>query len=176
MPSAAVFLDRDGTLIEDPGYLSDASRVRLMPGALRALLAFRNRGLLLVVVSNQSGVPRGLVTKEEHVAIDARMKSMFAGEGVPLDGAYYCFHLPDEGCLCRKPRTGMIDRAVRELGIERSSSYMIGDKPSDVEAGRAAGCRTGGLGSAFSAPLARPQPDYSGESWLDLLKCMESEW
>lgn len=136
----AVFLDRDGTLIEDVGYPRDPDRVRLLegtPGALRRLAA---AGLALVVVSNQSGVGRGLITPAEARAVDERFRSQLADQGVVLDGAKYCPHRPDEGCACRKPEPGMLLQAAAELNLDLPASYMIGDKETDIEAGRRAGC------------------------------------
>src|SRR5690348_11648442 len=120
----AVFLDRDGTMIEDGDYLADASRVRLLPGVISALQSFRERGMMLIVVSNQSGIPRGLITAAQHAEVDARVRSLFASAGVPLDAAYYCMHLPGDGCACRKPRPGMIEQAARDHDIDTTRSIM----------------------------------------------------
>lgn len=177
---AAVFLDRDGTIIEDEGYLADASRVRLLPGAIDALRKFRDRGMMLVVISNQSGIPRGLITDAQHTEVDARVKAVLAGAGVPLDAAYYCAHLPGDGCSCRKPKPGMIEQAVRDHGIDPARSFMIGDKLSDVAAGSAAGCTTALLGSAKDAGNADApagiEPDHRGGDWAALLSSMETSW
>lgn len=177
----AVFLDRDGTIIEDEGYLADASRVRLLPGALDALRAFRERGLALVVVSNQSGIPRGLITPAQHSAVDARVKAILADAGVPLDAAYYCPHLPDAGCACRKPLPGMLEQAAREHGLDLARSLMVGDKMSDVAAGRAAGCVTALLGDGKDAAVAAPaMPHHHAADWPSLLSSvlssMEPSW
>jgi D-glycero-D-manno-heptose 1,7-bisphosphate phosphatase len=170
----AVFLDRDGTIIEDEGYLSDASRIRLVPGAIDALRTFREHGFLLIVVSNQSGIPRGLITPGQHTEVDARVKAILVAEGVPLDGAYYCPHLPDDGCPCRKPLPGMIDEAAREHGIDVSRSFMIGDKLADVAAGRAAGCITALLGHGKDSGDAVPH--HRADDWHALLSSMEPSW
>jgi D-glycero-D-manno-heptose 1,7-bisphosphate phosphatase len=174
---AAVFLDRDGTIIEDEGYLSDASKVRFVPGAIHAMRTFRERGYLLVVISNQSGIPRGLITPAQHAEVDARVKAMLAAEGVPLDGAYYCAHLPGSGCACRKPEPGMLLEAARELHVDLGRSFMVGDKMSDVAAGRAAGCITALLGAgkdAAEAPDAAPT--HRANDWPTLLSSMETSW
>jgi D-glycero-D-manno-heptose 1,7-bisphosphate phosphatase len=149
---AAVFLDRDGTIIHDDGYLADASRVRLLPGAadaLRALAAERS----LVVVSNQSGIARGLIRPAELAAVHARMVEVLAAEGITLAATYYCEHGPDDGCSCRKPLPGMLQTAAREHALDLSRSIMIGDKPSDVAAGVAAGCRASFLFTGDWAPV-----------------------
>jgi len=172
----AVFLDRDGTIIEDEGYLADASRIRLVPGALEALRTFRDRGMLLVVISNQSGIPRGLITPEQHAEVDARVKEILAAEGVPLHSAYYCAHLPNAGCVCRKPKPGMIEQAAREHAIDVARSFMIGDKMSDVAAGRAAGCTTALLGKGKDASDDDANPHHRGDTWTALLSSMETHW
>jgi len=138
----AVLLDRDGTLIVDVGYPRDPAAVELLPGTPGALRAFREAGFALVVVSNQSGVARGIVSPAEAAAVHARLLERLAEDGIELDGAYYCFHGPGDGCDCRKPEPGMLLRAADELGLSLGRSVMVGDKPSDVEAGRAAGCRS----------------------------------
>ena len=176
----AVFLDRDGTIIEDEGYLADASRVRLLPGAVEALRRFRDRGMMLVVLSNQSGFPRGLITPAQHVEVDARVKALLAGAGVPLDAAYYCTHLPGDGCACRKPKPGLIIQAASEHAIDTSRSFMVGDKLSDVAAGRAAGCITALLGSGKDAGSPMPaddvRPHHRADDWSALLSSMEQSW
>jgi D-glycero-D-manno-heptose 1,7-bisphosphate phosphatase len=141
MPSRrAVFLDRDGTIIHDRGYPRDPALVELLPGAANGLTILRERGLLLVVVSNQSGLARGLVTPAEAKAVHRRFLTCLAEQGLVLDGVYYCPHGPDEDCSCRKPAPGLILQAAAELKIDLSRSFMTGDKRSDVEAGIRAGC------------------------------------
>jgi D-glycero-D-manno-heptose 1,7-bisphosphate phosphatase len=135
----ALFLDRDGTLIVDVGYPREPARVEVMPGAVPALRAVPG-DVALVIVSNQSGIARGLATPEEVAAVGARVVELFAVEGVRFAGVYVCPHGPDEGCRCRKPAPGMLLDAARDLGIDLARSVMLGDKPSDVAAGEAAGC------------------------------------
>jgi D-glycero-D-manno-heptose 1,7-bisphosphate phosphatase len=177
---AAVFLDRDGTIIEDEGYLADASRVRLLPGAIDALHTFRDRGFLLVVISNQSGIARGLITPAQHAEVDARVKATLAEHGVPLHAAYYCPHGPDDGCACRKPLPGMLVQAAGEHNIDLRHSFMVGDKMSDVAAGRAAGCTTALIGQGKDAGTAnvasQALPHHRGDDWLTLLLSMETSW
>ncbi len=146
---AAVFLDRDGTLIEDPGYLREPGQVRLLPGAAEAVVALRKAGFKAVVVTNQSGVACGLLDEICLAAIHDRMRHLLAGCGAGLDGLYYCPYHP-EGVVAayrkesdwRKPGCGMLLAAASDLGIDLGASWMIGDSPRDVEAGRRAGCRT----------------------------------
>jgi len=138
----AVFLDRDKTLNEDPGYISHPDKLFLLPGVGEGLRQLHDAGYLLVVISNQSGVGRGYYTEEDLSAVHARLLALLSAQGVLLDGAYYCMHTPADQCACRKPEPGMILQAARELGIDLAQSVMVGDKVSDVEAGRRAGCAT----------------------------------
>jgi histidinol-phosphate phosphatase family protein len=158
----ALFLDRDGTLIEDVGYPRDPRRVRPLPGAAEALARLARRGFALVIVSNQSGVGRGLVGAAEAEAVHAEVVRRFATAGVAFDGAYYCYHAPDEGCGCRKPAPGLLLRAAAELNLDPGRSFMVGDKPIDVAAGEAAGCR----GILFGAGAA---------GWADVVRLIENE-
>jgi D-glycero-D-manno-heptose 1,7-bisphosphate phosphatase len=176
----AVFLDRDGTIIEDGNYLNDAARVRLLPGVIPALRAFRDRELALVVVSNQSGIARGLITEAQHAEVDARVSALLASEGVPLAAAYYCKHLPGDACACRKPLPGLIEQAARAHALDLAGSIMIGDKLSDVAAGHAAGCITALLGKGKDGappPEAEwPTPDHRADDWPSLLASLEKSW
>jgi histidinol-phosphate phosphatase family protein len=140
MTSPAVLLDRDGTLIEDTGYIADADDVRLLPGVPDALRALRRAGFALVVVSNQSGVGRGLLSGDDAARVHARMVELLGAEDIELDAAYYCFHAPDEGCSCRKPAPGLFLQAIADLDLDPSRSFAVGDSARDVEAGAAAGC------------------------------------
>jgi len=135
----ALLLDRDGTLIVDVGYPRDPAQVELLPGAAEALRALQ-ASWALVIVSNQSGLGRGLITEAEARAVHDRVIARFAAAGVAFAGAYYCPHAPGAGCACRKPAPGLVLDAARELGLDLARSVMIGDKASDAAAGRAAGC------------------------------------
>ena len=137
----AVFFDRDGTLIVDRGYLSSPDQVEFPAGALEMLRELQRRGFALVVISNQSGIGRGFISEEEARAVDERFRGLLAGEGISLDGVYYCPHLPEDGCDCRKPKPGLLLEAARELDLDLEESYMVGDKISDAEAGDAAHVR-----------------------------------
>ncbi|EPR42420.1 histidinol-phosphate phosphatase family protein [Desulfovibrio sp. X2] len=138
----AAFLDRDGTIIADKHYLSDPAGVDLLPGAAEGLLAMQEMGLVLVVVSNQSGVGRGYFREEDAHAVNARMSLLLAEQGVRLGGIYFCPHAPEDGCDCRKPGTALLERAAADLELDLRESFFVGDKPEDIEAGRAAGCRS----------------------------------
>lgn len=138
----AVFLDRDGTLIEDVGYPRDPAIVVVRDGALSTLRELSRRGFNLVVVSNQSGIARGLVTTSEAAAVHERFVSLFAAGGVHFDAVAYCPHGPADGCDCRKPAPGMLLGTAARLELDLEGSFMVGDKASDMEAGRRAGCQT----------------------------------
>jgi D-glycero-D-manno-heptose 1,7-bisphosphate phosphatase len=137
----ALFLDRDGTLIEDPGYLSDPGEVRLLPGVAGALRRFRDAGYALVVVTNQSGIGRWLYGWDEYEAVAARLRADLADEGVTLDAELACGHGPEAGAACgwRKPAPGMILAAAERLDLDLSRSLLAGDKRLDIEAAAAAG-------------------------------------
>jgi D-glycero-D-manno-heptose 1,7-bisphosphate phosphatase len=150
--SCAVFLDRDGTVIHDVGYISDPELVELVPGAPEALAALKAHGYRLVLVSNQSGIGRGYFGCEDARAVHERMVAELERRGVELDDAHYCPHAPDEGCDCRKPRPGLLFRAARALDVDLGRSVMVGNRSVDVEAGRAAGCRTILLGADAGWP------------------------
>lgn len=160
MSRSALLLDRDGTLIRDVGYPRDPDAVELLPGVARALGEARELGFRLVIVSNQSGVARGLIRPEEASAVQARVTELFARERVSFDGVYFCFHGPDEACPCRKPAPGMLHQAASDLSLELASSVMVGDKASDVEAGRAAGCSSIAFGE-----VAFPGAEKALASW-----------
>lgn len=142
MAARAVFVDRDGTVIWDAGYPRDPGEVAMIPGAAAALAELAENGFKVVVVSNQSGIGRGLVTLEEAGAVHDRFVAVLADLGVEIDGAYYCPHAPDEDCACRKPSPELLLRAAEDLDLDVTRSFMVGDKPSDVETGRRAGCAT----------------------------------
>jgi D-glycero-D-manno-heptose 1,7-bisphosphate phosphatase len=151
MNNAAVFLDRDGTIIEDRHHLGDPDEVRLLPDAARAIRMLSDEGFLVIIASNQSGVARGLFDEETLAAVHARLEELLAAENTGLDGAYYCPYLDGPEATVsvyrrdselRKPKPGMLRQAARELDIDLNRSWMIGDSASDVEAGSRAGCRT----------------------------------
>jgi len=126
----AVFLDRDGTIIEEVEYLSDIRDLRPFHGVRRSLQMLRNSGFAVVLVTNQSGVARGYFSEEFVRSVHARLEEMLSFK---FDGIYYCPHGPDDGCDCRKPKPGMIRQAVEEIGIDLDQSYMIGDKSIDID-------------------------------------------
>jgi D-glycero-D-manno-heptose 1,7-bisphosphate phosphatase len=174
----AVFLDRDGTVNEEVGYLSDLKQLRLIPGAGPAIKRLNKAGLKVVLVTNQSGIARGYFSESFVRETHELLKRLLGEEGARIDGIYYCPHHPKAGsspyttvCDCRKPGTGMIDRAARDLGIDVKQSYVVGDKWSDVESGQRAGAlsilvRTG-FGEGDPGNLRPPhvrEPDFIGHT------------
>jgi heptosyltransferase-2 len=137
-----IFLDRDGTLNPDPGYIRSADQFELFPGVAQALAKLVRAGARLIVVTNQSGVARGLFSSGELEAIHAKLRRLLAEAGAPLDALYVCPHHPDDSCDCRKPNTGLIDQAVRERAVDLTRSYLIGDHVRDMELAKRVGSRS----------------------------------
>ena len=129
-----VFLDRDGTIIEEKGYLNDPEAIALIPGVTQAIRLLNHLSLRTVVVSNQSGVARGYFPVSVVEEINKRLQSMLGEDGAFLDGMYYCPHHPDDECTCRKPEPGMLQAGAKELNVDLLSSYMVGDKADDIGA------------------------------------------
>jgi len=136
-----VFLDRDGVINRDRAdYVKNTSEFEFLPGAKEALRRLTESGYTVVVISNQQGVGKGLISPETLAEIDRKLRDEVAEAGGRIDAAYYCPHLAEENCGCRKPATGLIERASRDLGISPDSAVMVGDSARDVEAGRRARC------------------------------------
>ncbi len=147
--SGAVFLDRDGTIVAERGYITVPEDVHLVEGAAQGILALRAGGWKVFVASNQAAVAKGLITEDELSRINLRMVALLAGEGATLDGIYCCPHHPEGTvpeyaveCECRKPRPGLLEQAAREHDLDLSACVMIGDSRRDVETGKAAGTAT----------------------------------
>lgn len=147
----AIFIDKDGTLIKDVPYNVNPSLIELMPGVGGALKRLQDEGYKIVVISNQSGVARGLFEEEKLKHVERELKDQLSAFRVILNGFYYCPHLPEAkgkaeeyavACDCRKPKAGLLFKAAQELDIELENSWMIGDILNDVEAGNRAGCKT----------------------------------
>ena len=135
----AVFLDRDGTLIEEVNYLSRIGDLRLFPFTYDAVKRLKDNGFLVIVVTNQSGIGRGIFDEASMHAIHDQIQNELSGM---IDAFYFCPHLPCDGCVCRKPNTGMIEAAMVGFNIDLEKSWMVGDKNIDVEAGMNAGVLT----------------------------------
>jgi D-glycero-D-manno-heptose 1,7-bisphosphate phosphatase len=148
-PRSAAFLDRDGVINVDHGYVYRREDFVFVPGVLEGARRLHDLGYALVVVTNQSGIGRGLYTEQDFIELTEWMKQSFCAAGAPIAGVYFCPHHPTEAladyrtdCQCRKPRPGMLLKAAEELGLHLASSAMFGDRTSDLEAARAAGVPT----------------------------------
>lgn len=166
-----IFLDRDGTLNPDPGYIKSPDQFELFPGVPEALARLKRAGARLVVVTNQSGIARGLLSRDDLDTVHLKLKHLLGGAGVSLDGIYFCPHHPDDGCDCRKPNRGMIDQAVRELGVNLDRSYLIGDHIRDIELARRIGVRSVLVTTGVISPqeaerlkASEPAPDWIASS------------
>ena len=163
----AVFLDRDGTINEDSGYIRRPSDLHLIPGAIEAIRALNERGIPVVVISNQSGVGRKFFTLDDLKAINSHLIMLLKQGGASIDAMYFCPHLPDDACPCRKPRTVLVEKATKRLGVR--CSYMVGDKGTDIALARGAGARAvlvkTGHGLEELSHLAE-EPDFIAEDLL----------
>lgn len=177
MGRPAVFLDRDGTLIESVHYLSRPDQVRLLPGAAEAVRAIRAAGYLCIVVTNQAAIAKGLLTHEGLVEVQRELERLLAAEGAALDGWYYSPHAMQGTCRetvehpDRKPGPGLLLRAARELDVALAESWMVGDAVSDTLAGRNAGCHATVLvrsGLARDEIESHPSVDHVLDSLADL--------
>jgi D-glycero-D-manno-heptose 1,7-bisphosphate phosphatase len=139
----AVFLDRDGTLIEDSGYVRDSRTMRLLPGAAEAIARLNQAEWLPIVVTNQSGIARGLLTQAEYLATERRLDELLGAHGAQIAGQYHCPHLPEitGECECRKPGPLLYRQAADRFGLDLSASYWIGDRLRDIEAAKRFGGR-----------------------------------
>ena len=153
-----IFLDRDGTLNVEVNYLHRKEDLVLLPGVPEALKAFKDQGYKLVVITNQAGVARGYYTEEDVKELHRYMNELLAGQGAGIDASYYCPPHPEHGigkykipCHCRKPETGMFEMAEQDFEVDKASSWMIGDKLIDIEAGRNYGVRTVLVGTGYGA-------------------------
>lgn len=165
----AAFLDRDGTINLDYGYVGDPDRVELLPDVGQGLRLLAGAGFELVVVTNQSGVQRGYFTLARVDAVNERVRALLAAEGVSVAGFYVCPHGPEDACLCRKPLPGLAEQAFSEIALDRDGSIMVGDKESDIEMGQAVGAftiRLAPTGTASGADLVAPD-------WASLMPLLE---
>jgi len=168
MKQRAVFLDRDGTLSEEVGYINHESRFQLFPYAATAIKRLKENGWLAIVVTNQAGVARGYFSEEVLVQVHARMRESLEKEQARLDGIYYCAHHPSAGeppyradCDCRKPKPGLILRAASDLNIDLARSWMVGDRYGDIELARNAGVRSAFVLSGYG----RGEWEHQRSSW-----------
>ena len=180
MAMTSVFLDRDGTINREVDHLRRVDELELYYGAAEAIRRLNRAGLKVIIVTNQAGVARGLFSEEQLAEIHHVLQGMLAREGAFVDAIYYCPHHPTEGlgkylqaCDCRKPNPGSLFQAARDLDIDLKTSFFVGDKRSDLEAGQAAGCRTVlvrtgyGLLTESSKEDQRARPDHIATNLLE---------
>lgn len=175
---SAVFLDRDGTINEEHGYLREPEAVTLLPTVCEALALLNALHIPVIIVTNQSALGRGLMSMVEFDAVNAALWELLQECDVHYDALYYCPHAPDltPPCACRKPRPGLLLQAAEDFNLDLSRSYIIGDKQSDLDAGYVVGCHTilvrTGLGEAtYQALLQQPrQPDYVAPTLLEAVQ------
>jgi heptosyltransferase-2 len=166
-----IFLDRDGTLNPDPGYINSPDQFELFPDVPEALARLKRAGARLIVVTNQSGVARGFLTRDDLDAVHMKLQRLLDAAGASLDAIYFCPHHPDDGCDCRKPNRGMIDQAVREWGVKLDRSYLIGDHPREIELAKRIGARSILVTTGVVPPqeakglkVSGPTPDWIASS------------
>ena len=166
----AAFIDRDGTLVEEVNFLSKLEDLQIFPFSAEAISLLREKGYRIVVVTNQSGIGRNIYGESEMRAIHEAIQDRLGGA---VDAFYFCPHLPDAGCRCRKPSLGMIEDAVSDMNIDLKTSWMIGDKKLDVETGRNAGMSSAlvltGYGTKHLSSLEF-QPEIVADDLLDAVK------
>lgn len=158
-----VVLDRDGTLIIERHYLSDPHQVELIPHAATGLRELSGMGLGLVLITNQSAIRRGYFDHARLDLIHHRLHELLEAERIHLSAIYFCPHTPEDDCLCRKPRTKLVERAAKDLGFNPKSSFMIGDKACDIELGRRVGATTLLVRTGYGTQVASERtvnPDY----------------
>lgn len=168
MKRPAVFIDRDGTISEEVGYVNHPSRFRVFPYSAEAIRTLNENGWLAIVITNQAGVARGYFSEDVILKIHDQLKSDLQNDSARLDAIYYCAHHPSVGeppyrldCDCRKPKTGLIEQAARDFDIDLAASWMAGDRYSDVELARNAGLRSAFLLSGYG----RGEWEYQSQNW-----------
>lgn len=189
MKNRAVFLDRDGTIAEEVGYLDHPSRFRLLPGSAHAIRLLNDNGWKVVVVTNQSGVARGFFSEEMVGQVNDLMRSELAAAGARVDGVYYCPHHPSSGvapyvvdCDCRKPKPGLLLQAATELNIDLGQSWMVGDRYGDVAVAHAASVQSALVLTGYGrdewearGKIWVHQPDLVAEDLLEVARKLVSE-
>jgi D-glycero-D-manno-heptose 1,7-bisphosphate phosphatase len=159
--SPAVFIDRDGTIMQDADYCSDPQQVKIFPRVAEALRRLKSKGFKVIIITNQSGIGRGFLTVEQYRAVEAEVLRQL-GDGL-IDATYFCPDVPGQHSSCRKPAPGMIIEATREHQIDLAQSFLIGDKEIDAECGRNAGVRTIRVRTGFDRETAGSMADWVAE-------------
>ena len=150
-----VFLDRDGVINKERNdYVKSISELEIFPNVAKNVELLKNAGFLVVIITNQSAINRGLITHEMVHKIHGSIQNHLKKNGTCVDGFFYCPHKPDENCICRKPKSGLLNKAILELNIDVNSSWMIGDNDSDIQAGLNVGCQTIKIGEKINLQKA----------------------
>lgn len=185
MLSKVVFLDRDGTIIEDKNFLKTPDEIEFFPGSVQAIRILRNLGYKIVVLSNQSGIGRGILTEKMVKEVNDSLIRRLEEKDAPVDALYFCPHQRDDNCGCRKPKTGMIQKAAQELKLNLKNTVVIGDKLTDVKLGKNIRAKTilvqTGYGKKELDKLVdvNDKPDFVAENllqavnWLKNLRSMK---
>jgi len=168
-----VLLDRDGTIVVERNYLTDPEGLELLPNAAAGIRNLNELGLPVAVVTNQAAVGRGLLAPKTLDAIHARLRTVLAAAGARLDGIFVCPHAPEDACRCRKPATGLLEEAAKELDGNLARSFLVGDKASDIGAGRASLCRTLLVKTGYGAAQIFPAGEEPDAVVDDLLAAAE---
>jgi D-glycero-D-manno-heptose 1,7-bisphosphate phosphatase len=167
-----VLLDRDGTIVVDHGYLDDPERLSFLPQAAEGLRLLHRAGHPLIVITNQSGVGRGLFSLERMHQVNRRLAEMMAAAGAPLTGLYACPHRPEDACDCRKPNTALVRQAAAELQFEPATAVMVGDKDSDIELGRRMHATTIRLVAAGRHAATPAGADFTVRDLVEAARCI----
>ena len=173
----AVFLDRDGTINDDKGYINHPDRIELIPRSALAIRRLNKEGILTIIVSNQSGVARGYFKKELLPVINKRLEDLLEAKKAYLDGIYCCYHHPDDNCSCRKPKPGMLKKAAKKFNLDLKKCFVVGDKYTDIILGHNVGATTilalTGYGKGqweYESEKWRNKPDYVAEDLYEAIK------
>lgn len=166
----AIFLDRDGIINVDKSYVHKIEDFEFCEGIFEALKHFQNLGYVLIVVTNQSGIGRGYYSEEEFLKLNSEMLDMITRKGINIIKVYHCPHIPEDNCKCRKPNTLMFESAQKEFDIDMQNSWMIGDKPSDIKAGKNAGIKNTILVDTLTCRDAK----YNVKTILDIINIIKN--
>lgn len=176
----AIFIDRDGVINKDPGgwtqtnYVTDWKDFHFIPGTLEALKILKEKGIKVIVASNQGGVNKGFYTQEQLNKVNELMLKEIRKSGGEIEEVFYCIHKDEDNCDCRKPRPGMLEIAAKKYGIDPKATYFIGDDKKDILAGKKIGCKTvlvlSGKGSREDAEGWEEKPDYIFANLLEAVK------
>lgn len=178
----AIFVDRDGVINKDPGgwtkynYVTGWRDFEFLPGALEALGILKENDIKVIVISNQAGVGKGYFSKKELDAVNTKMLKEIEKSGGGIEAVYYCIHKDEDGCNCRKPKTGLLEKAAKEYRVDFKATYFIGDSKADVAAGKKIGCKTifvlSGKASLKDSEGWNEKPDYVFKDFLESVRWM----